>query len=296
MPRKIKHHFVPDPVKRSRAVLLQPKAFLMYSLFLVLFSFLATMSVKVSPGVLGFTSSIAVKELLQETNSIRAEHGLSRLRLNPSLTNAAEKKAAHMFLNNYWAHIAPDGTEPWGFILDENYDYTYAGENLAKNFHDSRAVVDAWYKSPTHRDNLLNANYDEIGFAVVNGVLEGYETTLVVQMFGRPRNPSLIATLQDEEALLSKYELASAADSAAEARYNKYKLQGLNDVIVDIAVVSKYLAVLFVSFVLILLALDIWYTKRHSIPKFTGHTLAHIFYLIVVLMSLLFVVNPGKVL
>ena len=296
MPRKIKHHFVPDPAKKDRAILLQPKAFLMYSLFLVVFSFCATLSVRVSPGVLGFTSSIAVKELLHETNKIREEHGLSRLRLNRSLTHAAENKATHMFSNNYWAHIAPDGTEPWGFILNENYDYTYAGENLAKNFNDSRAVVDAWYKSPTHRDNLLNPNYDEIGFAVVGGVLEGYETTLVVQMFGRPRDTSLIATLQEEESLLSEYENNAANNAIAAANSTKFGMQGLNDIVVDIAVVSKYLAVLFISFVLILLAADIWYTKRHSIPKFTGHTLAHIFYLIIVLMSLLFVVNPGKVL
>ena len=84
---------------------------------------------------------------------MRDEAGLDSLRLNPTLTAAAKRKAEHMFAENYWAHISPTGVEPWYFILDSGYDYSYAGENLAKNFNTSKEVVAAWYQSPTHRDN-----------------------------------------------------------------------------------------------------------------------------------------------
>jgi hypothetical protein len=40
--------------------------------------------------------------------------------------------------------------------------------------------------SQTHRDNIMSGRYTEIGVAVVNGILDGQETTLVVQHFGRP--------------------------------------------------------------------------------------------------------------
>jgi uncharacterized protein YkwD len=73
--------------------------------------------------------------------------------------------------------FSPDGTEPWDFILGEKYDYIYAGENLAKNFSTFDDVVEAWYNSPSHKENLLNKNYTEMGFAIVNGELNGYETT-----------------------------------------------------------------------------------------------------------------------
>ena len=44
----------------------------------------------------------------------------------------------------------------------------------------------AWMNSPTHRDNVLRKDFTEVGFAVVDGTLGGEQTTLVVQMFGKP--------------------------------------------------------------------------------------------------------------
>ena len=44
--------------------------------------------------------------------------------------------------------------------------------------------------SPTHRANIVNGRYREIGVAVLEGELEGQETTLVVQMFGTPLSSS----------------------------------------------------------------------------------------------------------
>jgi hypothetical protein len=190
----MKYHFVPHPEEKRRASLLSIKALLVYTFITVLVLVSFKFVPRFFPGILGYASDISVVDLLNGTNSIRAENGLPPLKLNTQLSEAAYQKATDMFQYDYWAHISPSGTKPWDFILSVNYDYAYAGENLAKNFNTSDQVVSAWVKSPSHRDNLLSPNFDDIGFAVVDGKLQGYETTLVVQMFGRPRHPSYLAS------------------------------------------------------------------------------------------------------
>lgn len=284
------HHFLPHPYHKTRARLLSQGALLSYILTVVLLIAALKVLPGLFPGVLGYASNIKVNDLLELTNKTRKSEGLSTLRLNPSLTKAAEKKAEHMFKNDYWSHVAPDGTDPWSFILTEGYDYTYAGENLAKNFSTSDDVVDAWFKSPSHRENLMSSNYDEVGFAVVNGVLDGYETTLVVQMFGRPRNKALVVSPQEELELLDELESKHVALSPS--------VEEIPQVLpaVDVSLISRYLSLSFGFFLVVLLVLDLWYSKKKGIPKFTGHTFAHIIILLVVLVGVWFVMSPGVIL
>ena len=108
------------------------------------------------------------------------------MQINEKLNQAALAKAQHMFSEQYWAHSAPDGTQPWVFIKNAGYVYKYAGENLARDFDTTDEMVKAWMNSPTHKENIINPNFTEIGLAVVNGTLNGFSTTLVVQMFGAP--------------------------------------------------------------------------------------------------------------
>ena len=243
---------------------------------------------KMFPGVLGYASSINTKDLFNGINKIRKENNLSELRLNSELSKAAQEKAKDMFKYNYWAHVSPIGVEPWDFILAQNYDYMYAGENLAKNFNDSKGVVDAWYRSPSHRENLLSANYDEVGYAVVNGVLDGYETTLVVQFFGRPRNPAQIATVQEQDDLLNNSQVSKLA-LAQNFSNAPAVLPAL-----DVSLATNLLSFAIGGFLLFLLVLDIWYSRKKGILKFTGHTFAHITFLILVLLGLWITLSPGR--
>lgn len=91
-----------------------------------------------------------------------------------------------MIANNYWAHTAPDGTTPWDFISGSGYSYVVAGENLAKGFNTSQGVVTAWMGSSSHRANVLSTNFSEVGYATVDGTLQGTQTTLVVAMYAKP--------------------------------------------------------------------------------------------------------------
>lgn len=136
--------------------------------------------------VLGFATNIFQNQIIGLSNQQRQINGIGTLTENSLLDQAAAAKAADMFAKNYWAHFAPDGTSPWYFFNNVGYKYSWAGENLARDFQTSEGVVQGWMNSPSHRENLLNNNYTEMGVAVVNGTLLGEETTLVVQLFGKP--------------------------------------------------------------------------------------------------------------
>lgn len=304
------YHFLPHPQEKVRATLLSNKSMMMYCVAIIVVALIFRMLPKLLPGVLGYASDINVRDLLEYTNQQRKESGLNTLVLNESLTKAAENKARDMFKNGYWAHVSPLGTEPWDFILGQDYDYVYAGENLAKNFSNSKEVVGAWMDSPSHRENLLNKNYDEIGFAVVNGVMDGYETTLVVQMFGRPRNLDAMATKDEEDRILRQITDVAASDlaqaPAAEVAFNPETPiltpqtqfdQGPRVLpIIDVSTAAKGISFAFGGFVSLLLFLDIWYSRKMGILKFNGHTFAHLTLLLLVLVSIWFVLKPGAVL
>lgn len=289
---RVKRHILPHPEHKTRAVLLQSKAVLLYSLsILMVFSFLRG-APHIVPGILGYASNISVSDLLKYTNNKRATAGKDKLVINPKLSQAAQRKAEHMFKNDYWAHVAPDGTDPWSFIIGADYDYLYAGENLAKNFSTSKDVVDAWYKSSSHRENLLSEKYTEVGFASVNGVLDGYETTLVVQMFGRTRNaPAQVAVKgQESDTTVRPAEEPALVEKTETVNQPTY----IPAPKVDVYSSTKTFTIAFAVFMFVLFLLDEWYSKRHAILKFTGHSFAHMVFLIFAITVIYLSLGPGR--
>lgn len=184
------HIFHPRRSNNHRARLLHPLALVYLSAIVLCFSLLLN-SLSLLPEkyetILGFASSITPAQVVEKTNAQRAQQGLPPLTTNSKLNQAAAAKAQDMMADQYWAHVAPDGTQPWAFIKGAGYNYKVAGENLARDFMNSDDMMSAWMASPTHRANIVSNKYSEIGIAVVDGTLQGYETTLVVQMFGTPQ-------------------------------------------------------------------------------------------------------------
>jgi hypothetical protein len=172
--------FIPHPQNNHKARLLKHSGLTLLLSLLLLFQISLNTLKATRPGVLGTSSVISSEQIIQ----------LPTLRTDPQLTAAAQQKAADMFNRDYWAHITPTGEQPWSFISSAGYTYLYAGENLARDFSDPQAVVSAWLASPSHRDNLLNPNYQDLGVSVQTGLLNGVQTTLVVQMFGQRRSES----------------------------------------------------------------------------------------------------------
>jgi len=141
-------------------------------------------------------AAVIAEVLVDLTNGDRSSFGVSVLATSPELTLAAQAKADDMALNGYFSHISPDGTEPWHWIKEAGYSYQLAGENLAINFSDSAQVERAWLDSFSHRANILNDKFTEVGIATSRGAYQGRDTVFVVQMFGTPKEEfTLVASV-----------------------------------------------------------------------------------------------------
>lgn len=133
-----------------------------------------------------FALSISSFEIIALTNSSREEVGLPALLVNDKLSEAAEKKAQDMFANQYFDHNSPQGLTPWDFIKSAGYEYKYAGENLAIDFISADGAHRALMDSSSHRENILNSNYNQIGVAVIEDTFEGNLSIMIVEEFGSP--------------------------------------------------------------------------------------------------------------
>lgn len=246
--------FLPHHSNNYRAKLLHHPNLLLLLILLVVFG-LGINIVKVSmPTVLGVATDISAERLVELTNQERVSNGIAPLTLNNQLSQAAWQKAQDMFSKNYWAHNAPDGRVPWVFITDSGYQYIYAGENLARDFDDSRGVVSAWMESSGHRQNILSSNYQDIGFAVVNGKLNGKETTLVVQLFG------------------TKKEAAVPPIFAAQTK-TPPKLS------INFKLITRHTSTVIISLLLMILAIDMIVAHQKRLVRLVGHNFDHIIFL-----------------
>lgn len=272
--KNLRHYFLPHPETHKKAHLLHWHYLVIYILLFVLLKLSFNLVDFYKPGILGVNSNITVSEIVDGTNQQRAKLGLPPLTLNANLSKAAELKAANMYAENYWAHFSPSGKDPWGFILGSGYKFSYAGENLARNFYQSDEVVRAWMNSPTHRDNIINSKYTDIGIAVVDGVLLGQKTTLVVQEFGRPYD----AISQAPTVAVSgqKFEVSTAELLANRPVLSEVAPKNVLPALIDPYSVSRDVGLMMVLGLGILILLDLYVLKRRGVFRLSSHHLAHV--------------------
>ena len=136
--------------------------------------------------LLGFAPTFDSRQIIEATNEARLASSLPELKPNSKLDLAASKKLDDMAIREYFAHTSPTGINPWYWIKNAEYQYSIAGENLAIGFTTAEDTVEAWLNSPSHKANILNTKYREIGVAVKSVEMNNREGILVVQMFGSP--------------------------------------------------------------------------------------------------------------
>lgn len=90
---------------------------------------------------------------------------VSPLGWNDTLTLAAQAHATDMLDNNYFDHIAPDGSSPIQRAIQAGYAGDYVGENIAEGFISLGAVMQAWKNSPDHCKNIMDSTWTTMGAA-----------------------------------------------------------------------------------------------------------------------------------
>lgn len=285
--------FIPHKDTHKKAHLLSWEGFVIYILFFILLQVSFSIVSYTKPGILGISGNVDQKILIDLTNQERQKMGLSAVRENAALDKAAALKAQNMFAENYWAHFAPSGKTPWDFILGAGYKFTFAGENLAKNFSNSDDVVKAWMASPTHRDNLLNSKYQDIGIAVEEGILNGQKTILVVQEFGSTSALSAkpAVEVQGKQIEISKQEYNSKPELILVASETKINPKPLFDPYQVYKTAGFSIIVLIIG----LLTLDIWVLRKRGVFRISSHHIAHMALLSLAAGSLI-MGSPGAVL
>ncbi|MBP9771817.1 MAG: hypothetical protein KBD16_02745 [Candidatus Pacebacteria bacterium] len=218
MKRHLKNYLIPHPGNNNRPHLLREAGAVFLALVVIgVFGFSLFRGLVINRSS-DFTAAVLPIVLVNITNNDRGDEGLTELTVNPLLEEAARMKAEHMAEYSYFAHISPDGIDPWYWFYRAGYTFTEAGENLAVNFVDSEDVVKAWMDSPGHRANILNGKFTEIGIAAVKGEYKGKKTIFVVQMFGTPAQiahvsptPSATLAIAEPEAPVSEPSVAGVS-------------------------------------------------------------------------------------
>lgn len=145
-------------------------------------------------GVLAYSTNVNASSLLIDSNRARTSNNQANLLINDQLMAAAQAKADDMVSRNYWSHVTPDNQTPWIFIDRAGYSYQKAGENLAYGFSESDDIVKGWLNSPTHKANLLDSNYQEVGFGIATS--ENYQgkgpETVIVALYGTPSESAIV--------------------------------------------------------------------------------------------------------
>jgi uncharacterized YkwD family protein len=118
-------------------------------------------------------------KILKLVNIERVKVGIHPLKANDSLDKLASMKSQDMVNNNYFSHHSPTYGSAFDMMKAYRINYTCAGENLAVDQSADHAH-NAWMKSETHRNNILNPSFTEIGIGICPKANDSYAYT---QMF-----------------------------------------------------------------------------------------------------------------
>ncbi len=280
MLKVLRHLFVPHSHNNHKPKILWVRSLLVLVGLFIMGRSIVDITIGLRPGVLGYASQIDVGKIVEYTNANRAKVGSSAVTLNPQLNTAAAAKADDMFKENYWAHVSPKGTQPWFFITSAGYKYQHAGENLARDFSSSKDVVNAWMASPSHKKNLLDKRYKDMGIAVKDGYINGVETTIVVQMFAVTPTRNSIGKIAADS--ISVNEVLAQEEFTSRAEISPLSL-------------SKVWSVSFALLILFALAMDWIFVLRYNLIRISGKTWAHLTFMWFILLAI-FVIRQGVIL
>lgn len=191
----LRHSFIPHRGNNHWPHALRPKKLFAYGTGLLLLKLAVTLMLFITYPNPGFFSKEQIEKIFELTNAARHAQSLPPLKVDPYLTKVAEARARDMAEKQYFSHYTPEGYAPWYFIDTGAYDYAYAGENLAMNFTEMESVQRGFMASLSHRENILNPKFLDVGFAVTQASINGKNTHILVEIFGAKKEKVALTLL-----------------------------------------------------------------------------------------------------
>lgn len=125
-----------------------------------------------------------VAEIIRSVNGEREKLGLAPLTRSAELCRLADQHAERMIAGDFFSHTDPfSGANLAARARKRGYAFFKVGENLGAIQRDPADVMKDWMESPSHRANILDPDFTEIGVSVRDG---GRYGRYWVQEFGRP--------------------------------------------------------------------------------------------------------------
>lgn len=117
------------------------------------------------PMTVGYVLNALEQKAVLLLNEDRKNAGLEPLQVNLKLSKLAADYAADMNTRKFFAHIDPDGKDPFVRMAAIDIDVPNEGENIALS-PDVETAQKMLLDSPLHRENILNPKFTEIGIGV----------------------------------------------------------------------------------------------------------------------------------
>lgn len=118
-------------------------------------------------------------KMLEMVNRERAKEGLKPLKADPELARVARVHSDDMFRRGYFAHVNPDGKDPFDRMKAAGVKFLAAGENLALAQTLEIAHTNLM-NSPGHRANIMSPNFGRLGIGIMDG---GFYGLMISQEF-----------------------------------------------------------------------------------------------------------------
>ncbi len=111
-------------------------------------------------------------KMLVLVNNERRKQGLQPLAFDTALAKVGEAHSADMFQRGYFAHVTPEGKDPFDRMREAHIRFFLAGENLA--LAQTLAIAhQGLMNSPGHRANILRPGFGRLGIGILDGGVYG---------------------------------------------------------------------------------------------------------------------------
>lgn len=109
-------------------------------------------------------------------NAYRKTKGLKPLKLDAELTAAARGHAADLAKWDRISHYGSDGSSPWDRVKRAGYKAKLAAENVGTGQATFDEVLRGWQESAGHNKNLLLADANHMGIALIHDPKTEFKT------------------------------------------------------------------------------------------------------------------------